>query len=238
MDLEGSYTFEAPRDLVWQSLLDPAVLAKTLPGCEKLDKIGDNEYEGTIKIKVGPVQGKFKGVVSLSNLNEPDSYSLSVDGKGAPGFMKGSGDVRLEAQGESTVMHYAGTAQVGGRIASVGQRLLDSSAKALTRQSLDSIHQQIKARLQTSTTGETETQAATTNGTAPAPAPSAEINMPSQTEFAMGVAKNMLDDLVPAEERPKLIVSGVALLFLLLIVRWWVRSIARQAAIEILLRRR
>lgn len=238
MDLEGSYTFEAPRDIVWQSLLDPDVLTRTLPGCEKLDKIGDNEYEGTIKIKVGPVQGKFKGVVSLSDLNEPDSYSMSVDGKGAPGFMKGTGQVRLEEQGSSTVMHYTGTAQVGGRIASVGQRLLDSSAKALTRQSLDSIHQQIKARIQTSTKAEAGTQAATTNGTTPAPAPSAEINMPSQTEFAMGVAKNMLDDLVPQEERPKLMVAGIATLFLLLIVRWWIKSIARQAAIEVLIRRR
>src|SRR5262245_37321960 len=148
MKLDGSYTFDAPRDVVWEALLDPEVLARVMPGCEKLEQVGENEYKGTLKIKVGPVQGAFEGLVTLSDINPPDSYHMSVDGKGGPGFMRGEGQVILEPQGDATIMHYTGEAQVGGRIASVGQRLLDSSAKALTRQSLDGLNKQIQARLQ------------------------------------------------------------------------------------------
>jgi hypothetical protein len=85
--------------------------------------------------------------VSISNINPLEGYAIQVDGKGAAGFMKGAGEIRLEPQGDSTLMHYRGDAQVGGRIASVGQRLLDSTAKSITRQSLEGLHQQIKSRL-------------------------------------------------------------------------------------------
>ncbi len=146
MKLAGKYEFEAPRDLVWQSLQDPDVLAKIIPGCEKLDEVGENEYEGMLNIKVGPVQGKFKGAVKLFDINPPEGYSLQIDGRGAPGFLKGTGSVRLEDQGAATVLHYEGDAQVGGRIASVGQRLLDSSAKSLTRQSLEGLKEYIQSQ--------------------------------------------------------------------------------------------
>ena len=148
MKLEGTYTFDAPRDEVWKALMDPEVLKTIMPGCEKLEPTGQDQYKAALKIKVGPVQGKFQGNIKLDDINEPNSYSMQVDGKGPAGFVKGTGGVRLEEQGDSTLMHYSGDAQVGGRIASVGQRLLDSSAKALTRQSLDGLHEQIKARLQ------------------------------------------------------------------------------------------
>jgi hypothetical protein len=205
MELSGSYTFNAPRDVVWKALLDPEVLAKVMPGCEKLEQVGDNEYEGAIKIKVGPVQGNFQGKVTLADINEPDSYSMVVDGKGAPGFMKGEGRVRLETQGESTVMRYEGKAQVGGRIASVGQRLLDSSAKALTKQSLDNLNKQIEAL------------AAQAGSVAASPPPAAA---PSQTEFAAGVAKNMLADMFPPHYRPVLIVIGLIVLAIIAYLIW------------------
>lgn len=220
MELEGSYTFNAPRDVVWPALLDPEVLAKVMPGCEKLEQVGDNEYEGMLKIKVGPVQGKFQGKVTLTDINEPDSYSMTVDGKGAPGFMKGEGQVRLESQGDSTVMHYSGTAQVGGRIASVGQRLLDSSAKALTRQSLDNLNKQIEnlvqAGSQSTGTGEEGEGNATQQPATSAPAAEA----PSQTEFAVGVAKNILDDVVPPERRPLAIGLGLVVVAIIAWIIW------------------
>ena len=82
MKLTGTYTFNAPRELVWEMFLDPTVLAQIMPGCEELVKVGDNEYEGQLKIKVGPVQGSFKGNVQLSELNPPHTYHMEVNGKG------------------------------------------------------------------------------------------------------------------------------------------------------------
>lgn len=232
MKLEGTYTFDAPRETVWQALLDPEVLARTMPGCEKLEQIGENEYKGALKIRVGPVQGQFEGIVNLSNINAPESYRMQVDGKGAPGFMKGVGEVRLEDQGDATLMHYTGEAQVGGRIASVGQRLLDSSAKALTRQSLDGLHEQIKARVQASASHHAEEALV---GTQPQAAESS--SPPSQVEFALGVAKHLVDDLVPAPQRPKLIAASLVFLGSLVVLNWWMNAIARKVAKEVWERR-
>jgi carbon monoxide dehydrogenase subunit G len=146
MELSGNYTFEALRQVVWQTILDPEVLAKALPGAEKLEKTGENEYEGALKIKVGAIQGVYQGSVTLFDLKEPESFSVRIKGRGTAGFIDGTGHARLEAQGDTTVLHYEGSAQVGGRVASVGQRLIDSSARSLTRQSLDNLHAQVKAR--------------------------------------------------------------------------------------------
>ena len=146
MRLEGTYTFEAPRQAVWEALMDPEVLAKVMPGCEKLEQLEENKYKGILNVKVGPVQGKFEGVVTITEVNPPEGYSIQVDGRGPSGFMKGVGQIRLEDQGETTLIHYGGDAQVGGRIASVGQRLLDTTAKSMSRQSLEGLHNQIKAR--------------------------------------------------------------------------------------------
>lgn len=231
MKLEGTYTFEAPREVVWQALLDPTVLAKVMPGCERLDQIGENGYKGVLKIRVGPVQGQFEGIVHLSDIHAPESYRMQVDGKGAPGFMKGVGEVRLEDHGSSTVMQYSGEAQVGGRIASVGQRLLDSSAKAITRQSLDGLHEQIKARVQT------ESSSVVEMALAGEPTSARETSAPSQTEFALGITKHLVDDLVPAPQRPKLIAAGVGLVALILFINWWVNVIARRVAAEVWERR-
>jgi len=213
MELVGTYTFNAPHDVVWQALLDPEVLAKVMPGCEKLEQIGENEYQGLIKIRVGPVQGEFQGTVHLSDINAPESYHMAVAGKGAPGFMKGEGQVRLEAQGDSTLMHYSGQAQVGGRIASVGQRLLESSAKALTRQSLDGLDQQIQARLPAMVSPTTEASTAETVNAAinQAAPPALPVEAPSQTKFARGVAKNMLDEVIPPQQRPLWIGAGLVI---------------------------
>ena len=217
MDLAGTYTFDAPRDEVWQALMDPAVLVSIMPGCESLEEVGENEYQTTLKIKVGSVQGKFKGNIELLEINEPDSYRMKVDGQGPSGFMKGDGHVKLESQGDSTLMHYTGTAQVGGRIASVGQRLLDSSAKAITKQSLDGLNQQITARQQAAAAPPAQNgHSHTTPTPTPTPVATKAIEPPSEMEFALGVAKNMLDDAIPAERRPLLltVVSLVLVAFI------------------------
>ncbi|MCB0170195.1 MAG: carbon monoxide dehydrogenase subunit G [Anaerolineae bacterium] len=245
MELEGTYTFDAPQKVVWDALMDPEVLAKVMPGCEKLEEIEENKYQGVLKIKVGPVQGKFQGVITLSDVNAPDTYTLNVDGKGAPGFMKATGNVKLNSEGNSTVMQYDGTAQVGGRIASVGQRLLDSTAKALTRQSLDNLDKQIQAKLEPEpVAAPAEATVAPHNGAATTAVPAAtaparrvssapaEIEAPSEFEFAMGVAKNMLEDLVPPEKQPLLALAAasVGVVAVLMFFSWWTNLIANKVA--------
>ena len=127
MKVDGSYAFNAPRDFVWSTMLDPEVLARTLPGVQELELVGENQYKAQMKIKIGPVQGSFRGEVNLSDLREPEYCRIEVDGKGAPGFVKGEGELRLEANGDATTLIYNGDARVGGRLASVGQRLMESS---------------------------------------------------------------------------------------------------------------
>ena len=229
MKIEGNYTFDAPRDVVWEMFLDPEVLARTMPGCKKLELVGENEYEGMMQMKVGPVQGTFQGNVHLTDLQAPETYHMKVDGRGPSGFVQGEGDVRLEETDEgSTIMHYSGEAQVGGRLAQVGQRLLDSSARAITKQSLDNLAKQIDARQNKNgtTDGETDEGSAAAGNDAPA--------APTQTEFAVGVAREMFDDLVPPEQRPELARMGAAalgvLFVMMFIVNWWTNLLARKVA--------
>ncbi len=148
MELAGEYTFDGPQDIVWDAVRDPDVLGSILPGGEGIAEIAPNEYEGKLKIKVGPVQGKFKGNIKLLNIAEPDSYDIEVDGKGAPGFVKANGSLLLKGNGDTTAMTYSGKARVGGRIASVGQRLLEASAKAIVNQSLVALNEYVKVQVE------------------------------------------------------------------------------------------
>jgi carbon monoxide dehydrogenase subunit G len=145
MKLEGDYRFEASVQEVWDAMFDPVILAAVLPGCEKLELVG-GQLVGEMKIKVGPVQGKFAGKVELLDRQEPRSYRMIVDGRGAPGFVKASATVTLEAEDGGTRIRYDADAQVGGKIASVGQRLLEASSRAIVAQSLDGLHANIKLR--------------------------------------------------------------------------------------------
>lgn len=223
MKVEGSYPFAAPRDVLWPMLLDPNVLANILPGCEKLETIGENQFNGILKIKVGPVQGKFMGDVVMSDLKSPESCTIAVDGKGAPGFVKGSGSLRLEADGDMTTLHYTGDADVGGRLASVGQRMLETSANAIIRQSLEGLGQQVQARMMASASSELGMDAA------PTPPPP-----PSQAQFAAGVAKSLAADYFAPENRDNLVKTGLAILGAILLIRlisnWWTDQIAQKVA--------
>ena len=200
MKIAGEYSFDAPRPMVWDALQDPEVLTSVMPGCEQLELVGENEYEGALNIKVGPVQGKFKGNIKLRDIVEPEGYTMEVDGRGNPGFVKATAKVSLSEEGEGTKMAYDSDAQVGGRIAGVGQRLIDSSAKAIIKQSLDGLNETMKARL-----------AADQGGGGDA-APVAAPKAPSQSEFAANVAKEVAKDLVP---KPVLIILVILILALL-----------------------
>lgn len=221
MKLEGTYTFDAPRQLVWEMFFEPEVLAKTMPGCEKLDLVGENTFEGKMRVQVGPVQGMFQGTVELTDLQAPESYHMKVTGRGPAGFMNGEGDIRLEESDEGTVMHYEGDAQVGGRIAQVGQRLMDSSARAIVKQSLENLSKQVDAR-------QNGSDQAGQNGEAQGPA------APTQTEFAVGVAREMVGEFVPPERQSQFLISAVTLLGAILLFRsfldWWSDILARKIA--------
>jgi hypothetical protein len=134
MKIEGTHQLHAPRERVYQCLTEPQVLQRCIPGCERLEKTGENTYSATIRTGVGTIKGVFTGTVRLEDMRPPEHYRIVVDGKGAPGFMKGTGVLDLEAQGEITVIKYTGDLQVGGTIASVGQRMIQGTAKMMASQ--------------------------------------------------------------------------------------------------------
>lgn len=219
MEISGDYTFDAPQEMVWQALLNQEVLSSVLPGNESLELIGEDEYAGNLNVKIGPVQGKFRGNIKLSDINKPDSFTMVVDGKGSPGFVKATGAVELSAQEKQTFMVYAGTAQIGGRIASVGQRLLDSSARSLIRQSLDGINEYLKlqqAAQEAAVAGGATTEEEIAEAVAQVEMPA--YQPPSQTNMALNVAKDVADDFIPAQYRPT-IVAVLVFIFLMILCR-------------------
>jgi len=132
MKMSGEYRIPAPREAVWAALNDPEILKQAIPGCESLERGDDDAFVATAAAKVGPVSAKFKGELQLSNLNPPASYDISGQGKGGPaGFAKGGAHVELVEDGAETVLKYDVDASVGGKLAQVGQRLIDSTAKKM-----------------------------------------------------------------------------------------------------------
>jgi len=129
--IDGRYVVHAPRTAVWRLLNDPAVLARIIPGCERLDPAGENRYTVLVKAGVGAIKGSFKGSVAIDSIVPPDSYVLTVEGSGPGGFIKGRGHISLADEGPDTAVSVDGDAQVGGLIASVGQRLLGSGARVM-----------------------------------------------------------------------------------------------------------
>lgn len=180
MKIEGQHLFAATPELVWDAVTDPDVLAKVLPGCEDFHAVGENEFEGKLKIKVGPVQGEFMGNVLLTELDQPRSYRLKLKGKGAPGFVEGDGAVELVPDAGGTMLKYSVDAKIGGRIATVGQRLLDSSSKVITRQALEGLEGQIGARIATHEAGEAARAAAVAEEQAAAALAAAQIRQAAE----------------------------------------------------------
>jgi carbon monoxide dehydrogenase subunit G len=155
MKLQGEYVFNGPREEVWELLRDPEVLATALPGTQSLTPITENEYEGEMHVRVGPVSGVFTGRIVASNEVPPESYTLTVEGTGAAAFVKASGDVQLVDQGDgTTLMKYEGGFQVGGKLVSVGQRLIDSVSKKMLRQGLDTLNKTLQERVAAKSEGQ------------------------------------------------------------------------------------
>ena len=131
MKLEGNYDVPAPRKKVWDAFMDPKQLRKAIPGCEKLEAVGDDEYKATMKVGVGGVKGTFDGKVKITDKQPPDRYKMAVEGSGGPGFIRGETLISLTDQDGGTRVSYTADVQVGGLIASVGQRMLGGVSKMM-----------------------------------------------------------------------------------------------------------
>lgn len=132
MDMNGSHRIPAKREAVWEALNDPEVLKACIPGCESLEKTSDTEMTAAVTTKIGPVKAKFKGSVTLEDIKAPESYTIVGEGKGGvAGFAKGSAHVQLTESEADTVLTYEAKAQVGGKLAQLGSRLIDSTAKKM-----------------------------------------------------------------------------------------------------------
>jgi hypothetical protein len=211
MEITGEYTFDAPQNFVWEALHNPQVLGSVMPGGQGFDEVGEYEYEGSLKIKVGPVQGVFKAEIKLSDVVAPESYRISVDGKGGPGFVSATGNMKLEGRGAQTYMEYAGEAHIGGRIASVGQRLIDSTAHSIITHSLEGLNEYLKvqvAQQQAYNPDEGESNVNAQESAAAVPT----YKPPSETEMAMKVARDVINDIIPPSLQPALILGGLVII--------------------------
>ena len=144
MDMTGERRIAAPRGRVWDALIDPAVLKVSIPGCESLEKQSDTDLKAVAVVKIGPMTGRFSGNVQLSDLDPPNGYTISGEGQGGVlGFAKGGAKVRLSDDGPGTLLAYEVHAQVGGKMAQLGARLIDASA----RQMADAFFDRFSAQL-------------------------------------------------------------------------------------------
>lgn len=146
MKLAGSYTFDAPRENVWELLMDPSVLQRIIPGCERLEEVGPDTYAADIKLGIANVRGDYTGTVKISDQKPPESYRLEGEGRGKPGFAKGAGCLELLDENGKTTMRYQADVQVGGPVAGIGQRLIEASAKSIINQSLKALAAELAAQ--------------------------------------------------------------------------------------------
>lgn len=199
MKLQGEYIFDGPRDEVWEIVRDPEVLATALPGTQSLEKVGENEYAGKMHVRIGPVAGVFAGKVVVSDEVPPKTCTLEVEGKGAPGFANGTGHVELiELEENQTLLKYDGDMQVGGKIASVGQRLIDTASKSMIAQGLESLNNSLKARMRAEEEGI-----------------EVEYVPPTEAEFAAAVAKDVAREMLPPAQIVGIVIAIVAVIALL-----------------------
>ncbi len=145
MKLNGSHTINAPRAKVFTMLQDQNVLAKATPGVQSMTKEKEDFYKASLKLGIGPIKGIFEGTVEITEKEDPEAMTLAVEGQGGPGGVKAIGRLKLEDQGDTTIIHWEGSPQISGRMASVGARLVGGVAKKLAGEFFDSIAEQAQS---------------------------------------------------------------------------------------------
>lgn len=175
MEMSGEYRIEAPREKVWAALNDPEILKQSIPGCEEIEQTSDTSFEAQVTAKVGPVKAKFSGAVELTDIDAPNGYRISGEGKGgAAGFAKGGANVRLEEDGDGTLLKYDVDAQVGGKLAQLGARLIDGTAKKMASQFFENFAEAVEGGgAAASVEDESEDSGEETDSPSPPPAESA-----------------------------------------------------------------
>jgi uncharacterized protein len=175
MDMTGERRIPAPRQTVWDALNDPAVLRASIPGCENLEKLSDTAMKSTVAVKIGPISARFNGTVTLADIDPPSGYTISGEGQGGvAGFAKGGAKVHLEDDGPGTKLSYEVHAQVGGKIAQLGARLIDASAKQISDQFFDRFSATVAAP---GPTAEVAPASALFEPARPAPLPASSVSM-------------------------------------------------------------
>ena len=184
MKVEGEHLFNGNQQQVWDLFRDTEVMAAALPGTKKMELVGENTYEAVMNVRVGPVAGEFSGQLVISNEDHPHSYTMAVDGRGKPGFLKGVGDVVLTNQGTNqTLMGYTGEVQIGGKLAAVGQRLIDTVAKSIINQAFETLDNALEER-----------------GKAEAEGRKADYQQSSESDYAATVAKDLIKNVLKRKD--------------------------------------
>ena len=148
MDMTGERRIPAPRQTVWEALNNPEVLKASIPGCESLEKLAGDQMKATAAVKVGPISARFTGKVQLTDIDPPNGYRISGEGQGGvAGFAKGGANVALTDDGAGTLLSYQVNAQVGGKLAQLGGRLIDATAKQMAGAFFDRFSAQVQAML-------------------------------------------------------------------------------------------
>ncbi len=172
MDMTGEYRISASREEVWDALNDPETLKQCIAGCQELDKVSDTEFTAKVKSKVGPVSATFTGKVQLSDIDAPNGYTISGEGSGGvAGFAKGGATVRLVEDGDATILSYEANATVGGKLAQIGSRLIDSTARKMANDFFGKFAETVGGAPEEAAPEAAAPEAAPAAAAAPAPAP-------------------------------------------------------------------
>ena len=215
MEMTGEFRIPAPRQRVWEGLNDPEILKSVIPGCQTLEKVSDTEFTGKIVAAIGPVKATFAGKVILSDLAPPQSYTISGEGSGGvAGFAKGSAKVNLAEDGAATVLNYAVQAHVGGKLAQIGSRLIDSVARKMAEQFFGRFVSVIAPEQPTTAaSGTAGVEAVESSPAAAEPPPAGGEAAPTTfVEVQAGAARPETEAIKPGDVRlpPVLWVTGLA----------------------------